>query len=125
MRLLRLLGGCADTVDTSWLVQSGSIFGAGLDVTDPDPADPDNPLLDMENVTVLPHMACAATTLFALVHKPSACSAALCLCSSALRDAHRTLCLLRSFGGSDNTAAPCPLPLPLLFVPLRPVDLRV
>ena len=43
----------------SWLVQSGSIFGAGLDVTDPDPADPDNPLLDMENVTVLPHMACA------------------------------------------------------------------
>ena len=41
-------------------MQSGSIFGAGLDVTDPDPADPDNPLLDMENVTVLPHMACAA-----------------------------------------------------------------
>ena len=54
------------TPSMSWLVQSGSIFGAGLDVTDPDPADPDNPLLDMENVTVLPHMACAATTLPAL-----------------------------------------------------------
>ena len=83
----------------SWLVQSGSIFGAGLDVTDPDPADPDNPLLDMENVTVLPHMACAPSRPFAYSGPLGALTtqppSALCLCSSAL----------------------------LLFVPLRPVDL--
>ena len=30
-------------------LQSGSIYGAGLDVTDPEPADPNNPLLNMEN----------------------------------------------------------------------------
>jgi glyoxylate reductase len=31
------------------------IWGAGLDVTDPEPMAPDNPLLSMENVCVLPH----------------------------------------------------------------------
>ena len=37
-------------------LNSGSIFGAGLDVLDPDPS-PDSPLLDMENVIVLPHVS--------------------------------------------------------------------
>jgi glyoxylate reductase len=32
------------------------IWGAGLDVTDPEPMAPDNPLLSMENVCVLPHV---------------------------------------------------------------------
>lgn len=32
------------------------IWGAGLDVTDPEPMKPDNPLLEMENVAVLPHI---------------------------------------------------------------------
>lgn len=32
------------------------IWGAGLDVTDPEPMVPDNPLLSMENVCVLPHV---------------------------------------------------------------------
>jgi hypothetical protein len=36
-------------------LNSGSIYGAGLDVLDPDPS-PDSPLLDMENVIVLPHV---------------------------------------------------------------------
>lgn len=32
------------------------IWGAGLDVTNPEPMRTDNPLLDMENVSVLPHI---------------------------------------------------------------------
>jgi glyoxylate reductase len=37
-------------------LQSGKIWGAGLDVTNPEPMQPDNPLLFMENVSVLPHV---------------------------------------------------------------------
>ncbi|HMB64690.1 MAG TPA: D-glycerate dehydrogenase [Eudoraea sp.] len=40
-------------------LESGSIWGAGLDVTDPEPMSPDNPLLSMENVCVLPHIGSA------------------------------------------------------------------
>ncbi|MGS2738150.1 2-hydroxyacid dehydrogenase [Sinomicrobium sp. M5D2P17] len=35
------------------------IWGAGLDVTDPEPMLPDNPLLQMSNVCVLPHIGSA------------------------------------------------------------------
>jgi glyoxylate reductase len=35
------------------------IWGAGLDVTDPEPMHPDNPLLSMPNVCVLPHIGSA------------------------------------------------------------------
>lgn len=37
-------------------LQNGTIWGAGLDVSNPEPMRPDNPLLSMENVSVLPHM---------------------------------------------------------------------
>lgn len=37
-------------------LEAGEIWGAGLDVTDPEPMAPDNPLLFMENVCVLPHV---------------------------------------------------------------------
>ncbi|MGM0567136.1 MAG: 2-hydroxyacid dehydrogenase [Bacteroidota bacterium] len=37
-------------------LKAGQIWGAGLDVTNPEPMQPGNPLLDMENVTVLPHI---------------------------------------------------------------------
>lgn len=37
-------------------LQTGEIWGAGLDVTNPEPMHPDNPLLQMENVSVLPHI---------------------------------------------------------------------
>ncbi len=37
-------------------LKTGTIWGAGLDVTNPEPMHPDNPLLEMENVTVLPHI---------------------------------------------------------------------
>ncbi|ARS41302.1 D-glycerate dehydrogenase [Sphingobacteriaceae bacterium GW460-11-11-14-LB5] len=35
------------------------IWGAGLDVTNPEPMDKNNPLLSMENVAVLPHIGSA------------------------------------------------------------------
>jgi glyoxylate reductase len=40
-------------------LQNGQIWGAGLDVTDPEPMLPDNPLLEMENVSILPHIGSA------------------------------------------------------------------
>ena len=40
-------------------LQHGTIWGAGLDVTNPEPMDKNNPLLDMENVCVLPHIGSA------------------------------------------------------------------
>lgn len=40
-------------------LEEGRIWGAGLDVTNPEPMEPDNPLLQMPNVAVLPHIGSA------------------------------------------------------------------
>ncbi len=40
-------------------LKTAEIWGAGLDVTNPEPMDKDNPLLSMENVCVLPHIGSA------------------------------------------------------------------
>jgi glyoxylate reductase len=40
-------------------LREGRIWGAGLDVTDPEPMTPDNPLLSMENTCILPHVGSA------------------------------------------------------------------
>ncbi|HMQ89639.1 MAG TPA: D-glycerate dehydrogenase [Flavilitoribacter sp.] len=40
-------------------LNTGKIWGAGLDVTNPEPMHPDNPLLNMEKVAVLPHIGSA------------------------------------------------------------------
>jgi lactate dehydrogenase-like 2-hydroxyacid dehydrogenase len=40
-------------------LKNNTIFGAGLDVTNPEPMQPDNPLLFMENAAVTPHIGTA------------------------------------------------------------------
>jgi glyoxylate reductase len=40
-------------------LRNGVIFSAGLDVTDPEPPSPDDPLLTLPNVVVAPHIASA------------------------------------------------------------------
>jgi glyoxylate reductase len=42
-------------------LHAGTIAGAGLDVTDPEPLPPDDPLLDSPNLLVLPHVGSATT----------------------------------------------------------------
>lgn len=42
--------------DLKAALDSGKIWGAGLDVTDPEPMSPDHPMLLMENVVILPHV---------------------------------------------------------------------
>jgi len=45
--------------DLKQALDNGTIWGAGLDVTSPEPMDKNNPLLDMPNVCVLPHIGSA------------------------------------------------------------------
>jgi D-3-phosphoglycerate dehydrogenase len=55
--------GRGKTVDEAALIkalQQGWIAGAGLDVLETEPPDPNNPLLKMENVTLTPHVASAS-----------------------------------------------------------------
>jgi glyoxylate reductase len=40
-------------------LKSGTIFAAGLDVTDPEPPDPADPLLKLPNLIIAPHIASA------------------------------------------------------------------
>ena len=50
-------------VDQAALVdalRSGTIAGAGLDVTDPEPPDPEDPLLKLDNAVVIPHLGSAS-----------------------------------------------------------------
>ena len=52
-------------VDTDALVaalESGEIFAAGLDVTDPEPLPADHPLVSLPNCIVAPHIASATVT---------------------------------------------------------------
>jgi glyoxylate reductase len=49
-------GGIHNEGDLLEALQSKKIWGAGLDVTNPEPMSADNPLLNMENVVVLPHV---------------------------------------------------------------------
>jgi len=52
-------GGIHNEKDLVDALKRGTIFGAGLDVTNPEPMQIDNPLLHMENVCVLPHIGSA------------------------------------------------------------------
>lgn len=50
-------GGLVDTAVLEDALDSGHLFGAGLDVTDPEPLPPDHPLLHRLDVVVTPHVA--------------------------------------------------------------------
>lgn len=52
-------GGVHNEADLIEALNQGLIWGAGLDVTNPEPMKPDNPLLEMPNVAVLPHIGSA------------------------------------------------------------------
>jgi glyoxylate reductase len=52
-------GGIHNENDLIEALQNNVIWGAGLDVTNPEPMKWDNPLLSMENVAVVPHIGSA------------------------------------------------------------------
>ena len=49
-------GGIHNETDLIEALEKNIIWGAGLDVTNPEPMRPDNPLLEMPTVAVLPHI---------------------------------------------------------------------
>ena len=49
------------TEDLIAALRSGRLAGAGLDVADPEPLPPDNPLWAMPNVLITPHVAIYGT----------------------------------------------------------------
>jgi glyoxylate reductase len=52
-------GGVVDQSALAAALRDGTIAGAALDVTDPEPLPPDDPLLDAPNLIVLPHLGSA------------------------------------------------------------------
>lgn len=52
-------GGIHDEEALREALESGEIWGAGLDVTNPEPMAADNPLLQMPNTAILPHIGSA------------------------------------------------------------------
>ena len=53
-------GASTDTEALLAALQAGKLYGAGLDVTDPEPLPADNPLWKMSNVIITPHVSAAS-----------------------------------------------------------------
>jgi D-3-phosphoglycerate dehydrogenase len=54
-------GGLIDEAALLAMVNSGHLYGAGLDVLEHEPARPDDPLLHCERIVLTPHIAAATT----------------------------------------------------------------
>lgn len=52
-------GGVVDTAALTAALQTGQIYAAGLDVTDPEPLPRGHPLLKLDNVVIAPHLGSA------------------------------------------------------------------
>jgi phosphoglycerate dehydrogenase-like enzyme len=50
-------GGVVDTTAIVEALHSGHLYGAGLDVTDPEPLPSDHPLWSCPNLIITPHVA--------------------------------------------------------------------
>ncbi|MAX81290.1 MAG: hypothetical protein CL843_14095 [Crocinitomicaceae bacterium] len=55
-------GGVHNQEDLTQALTQGEIWGAGLDVTSPEPMDANDPLLQMQRVCILPHIGSATYT---------------------------------------------------------------
>jgi glyoxylate reductase len=53
-------GPVVNGADLAEALRAGTIFAAGLDVTDPEPIPTDDPLLSLDNCLVVPHIASAS-----------------------------------------------------------------
>ncbi len=55
-------GAVVDPEALYFALNTGEIAYAALDVTEPEPIPMDSPLLELENIIIMPHIASASTT---------------------------------------------------------------